>query len=110
MSSTNYYEDERPGAQSQESALVATDSCENFQKMGCCLKEIKSSPTTPAQEDDATEYCNNILEDFTSSCSDVSLNRAAREDDALRDEEWLGMSKSKQIFVLSSAGKPIYSR
>lgn len=110
MSSTNYYEDERPVAGSQESALVATDSCENFQKMGCCLKEIKSSATTPVQDEEGTEYCNNILDDLTSSCSDVSLNRAAQEDDALREEEWLGMSKSKQIFVLSSAGKPIYSR
>lgn len=94
-----------PGA-APESALVTTDSYENFQQMSSSLEEIKNSNFTSSTQDEFLDNCNNIDSDLHVNCSTVSVS--SQDDDFIRDEEWLG--KSKHIFVLSSAGKPIYSR
>ncbi|KAF2879329.1 hypothetical protein ILUMI_26840 [Ignelater luminosus] len=94
-----------PGA-APESALVTTDSYENFQQMSSSLEEIKNSNFTSSTQDEFLDNCNNIDSDLHVNCSTVSVS--SQDEDYIRDEEWLG--KSKHIFVLSSAGKPIYSR
>lgn len=94
-----------PGA-SAESALVKTDSCENFaEQMTSSLEEIKLSNSVITKENN--ENCNNIdLDNYEDN--GVSGNAVAQDDDYVRSQEWL--DKKKHIFVLSSAGKPIYSR
>ncbi|KAI4466580.1 sand protein-related [Holotrichia oblita] len=93
-----------PGA-SSESVLVVSESCDNIEQMSSSLEEIKNSNSV-VSSDENIENCNNI-DNFEDACSNMNLN-AAQDDDYMRNKEWL--SKKKHIFVLSSAGKPIYSR
>ncbi|KAK4883781.1 hypothetical protein RN001_000052 [Aquatica leii] len=95
-----------PGA-AVESALVTTDSYENFQQMSSSLEEIKNSNYAAATPEEFLDNCNNLDNDIHLTCSPVTSS-SSRDEDYLQDEEWL--SKSKHVFVLSSAGKPIYSR
>lgn len=92
-----------------ESVLVTTDSCENFQKMSSSLEEIKSSNYVATTEEESldNDNCNNSVDDLTINCSSISVS-SSQDEEHMRDEEWLG--KTKHVFVLSSAGKPIYSR
>ncbi|KAK9732386.1 Third Longin domain of FUZ, MON1 and HPS1 [Popillia japonica] len=96
--------DIEPGA-SSESVLVVSESCDNIEQMSSSLEEIKNSNSV-VSSDETIENCNNI-DNFEDACSNMNLN-AAQDDDYMRNKEWL--SKKKHIFVLSSAGKPIYSR
>ncbi|KAB0803478.1 hypothetical protein PPYR_00448 [Photinus pyralis] len=95
-----------PGA-ALESALVTTDSYENFEQMSSSLEEIKNSNFIPSTTtDEFLDNCNNLDNDIHLNCSITSTN--SKDEEYLQDEEWL--SKPKHVFVLSSAGKPIYSR
>lgn len=93
-----------PGA-SAESVLVVSDSCDNIEQMSSSLEEIKNSNSV-VTSDENIENCNNV-DNFEDACSNMNLN-AGQDDDYMRNKEWL--AKKKHIFVLSSAGKPIYSR
>lgn len=89
-----------PGAAS-ESVFVTSescDSCDNYEQMSSSLEEIKNSIIYNDEVDtnkETYEESNqiNVIED---------------NDDYVINADWL--SKEKHIFVLSSAGKPIYSR
>lgn len=98
--------DVEPGA-ALESALVTTDSYENIQQMSSSLEEIKSSTYVPSEQEEFLDNCNNLDNDLHLNCGQVS-STSSLDDEYLKDEEWL--RKSKHVFVLSSAGKPIYSR
>lgn len=91
-----------PGA-STESVLVTTDSCENFEQMTSSLEEIKNTNSISTTEENI-ENCNNIDGLDDNSCGNMQM----QDDDYVRSKEWI--EKRKHIFVLSSAGKPIYSR
>ncbi|XP_017773543.1 PREDICTED: vacuolar fusion protein MON1 homolog A [Nicrophorus vespilloides] len=89
-----------PGA-SVESVLVTTDSCENFEQMSSSLEEIKNYVGKSPEVSDSSTSVDNLEESN-------SLNAVGSDDDYIRSKDWL--EKKKHIFVLSSAGKPIYSR
>ena len=95
-----------PGAAS-ESILVTTDSCENFEQMSSSLEEIKSSNSVQQDGNDEqlVENSNNI-----DNYDEVTSNNIenSHDDDVVNSKDWL--NKKKHIFVLSSAGKPIYCR
>lgn len=99
MSSTCEVE---PGA-APESMLVTTDSSNNLEQMTSSLEEIKNSTLEDTTQDNLKN--SNSVESFEESNLIYSNNQ---DDDYIRSEDWL--SKRKHIFVLSSAGKPIYSR
>lgn len=94
-----------PGAAS-ESVLVTTDSCENIEQMSSSLEEIKSINNSEINNDDSQiENCNN---DNYENIVNKSESISNEDDDFVVGKEWI--SKKKHIFVLSMAGKPIYSR
>ncbi|CAH0550072.1 unnamed protein product [Brassicogethes aeneus] len=101
MSSTVEVE---PGA-APESVLVTADSCENFEHMNSSLEEIKNliEIKQAAEESTIETVVSENLEETGnfSECDDD-------EDDYVQNSEWT--SRKKQVFVLSMAGKPIYSR
>ncbi|XP_018328739.1 vacuolar fusion protein MON1 homolog A [Agrilus planipennis] len=99
MSAEAETNDVEPGA-APESMLIISESSENLQNMSSSLDEIKKM-----QPDNQDENINNVDPD---DYDDISCNTIATGDDYIKDNDWLG--KSKHIFVLSSAGKPIYSR
>lgn len=91
-----------PGATS-ESVLVATESSDNFEEMSSSLDEIKNtSDISPIEE--LNENDNLQSEEIV----DTQLLNLKDEEDQIIHRDW--RSKQKHIFVLSSAGKPIYSR
>lgn len=94
-----------PGA-APESMLVATDSCENFEHMSSSLEEIKSSTSTNCKDENPA-LDNNHVDNFDEVASNTtSVN--GNDEDIVNSNDWL--SRKKHVFVLSSAGKPIYSR
>ncbi|KAF7264210.1 hypothetical protein GWI33_000470, partial [Rhynchophorus ferrugineus] len=95
--------EEEPGA-TRESVLIPTDALENFDQMSSSLDEIKSGNKTPSTEDSNLINSNDNFED----ASDIQENGSTTEYDLGNSTEWT--LKKKHIFVLSSAGKPIYSR
>lgn len=90
-----------PGAAS-ESVLVATESFDNLEQMSSSLDEIKNTSAV-SQSDELND---NTQNDHT----DDGLSSSSNEDseDQVINKEWT--DKKKHVFVLSSAGKPIYSR
>lgn len=93
-----------PGV-SSESILVTANSFDNLDQMTSSLEEIKSSNGTKTNENDTHLKNSNSIDNFEEpSCS----NSNNQDDDYLRNDDWL--NKHKHVFVLSSAGKPIYSR
>lgn len=95
--------DIEPGA-SSESVLVVTESFDNLEQMSSSLEEIKSS-TAVSQSEESSEndnVQNEHIDDGT-----ISLSNDDNEDQAI-NKEWT--DRKKHIFVLSHAGKPIYSR
>lgn len=92
-----------PGAAS-ESVLVTTDSFENFDHMSSSLEEIKI--LNAIAENNESNVENSNVENFDDTSENLSLNNG--EDDFIQSKEWA--SRNKHIFVLSLAGKPIYSR
>lgn len=94
-----------PGA-ATESILIATDSCENFEHMSSSLEEIKNSCTANFNEEhnlDSNHAVDNY-DEVTSNTTSVSSN----DEDIVNTKDWL--ERKKHVFVLSLAGKPIYSR
>nr|XP_023012475.1 vacuolar fusion protein MON1 homolog A [Leptinotarsa decemlineata] len=91
-----------PGA-AAESVLVATDAFDNMDQMSSSLKEIKNTNSVPQGEESNDNTNNETFEDASSSIE----NDNSQEDHEL-NSDWI--SKEKHIFVLSMAGKPIYSR
>jgi hypothetical protein len=92
-----------PGAAS-ESVLVTTDSFENFDHMSSSLEEIKNLNAIAENEESNVENSN--VETFDEITENVSVNN--EEDDFIQSKEWA--TRKKHVFVLSLAGKPIYSR
>lgn len=93
-----------PGA-APESVLVTTDSCENFEQMSSSLEEIKNSNAviSSAPLDNSQGIDND--DEVTTSNSVVAVSQ---QDDEENNKDWVG--RKKHVFVLSFAGKPIYSR
>lgn len=93
-----------PGA-APESVLVTTDSCDNFEQMSSSLEEIKNSNAviTSATLDNSHGIDND--DEVTTSNSVVTVSQ---QDDEENNTDWIG--RKKHVFVLSFAGKPIYSR
>lgn len=88
-----------PGAAS-ESVFVTSDAdtCDNYEQMSSSLEEIKNSI-----------ICNEEVDTSKENYDESNQNDLADDtDDCVMNTDWL--SKQKHIFVLSSAGKPIYSR
>lgn len=92
-----------PGATS-ESVLIATDSFANFEQMSSSLDEIKSSSAI-SQSEESNENDNTQNEPVDDN---MSLHSKEYEEDQIINREWT--DRKKHVFVLSSAGKPIYSR
>lgn len=91
-----------PGA-ALESGLVITDSFDNFEHMSSSLEEIKNMNAIVNSEENHIDNTNIENEEG----ADVSLD-SGDDDLSLESDEWA--TKKKHIFVLSLAGKPIYSR
>lgn len=89
-----------PGA-STETVFVTTDSCDNIEQMSSSLEEIKSSSSVFCPEDSENSNKDNLDDS-------AQLDVVDHDEDYIRNKDWL--SKHKHIFVLSSAGKPVYSR
>ncbi|CAG9761924.1 unnamed protein product [Ceutorhynchus assimilis] len=98
--------DVEPGA-ARDNVLVASESFENFEQMSSSLEEIMSvnAISTAAEiEDDTTT---NTQEDITHNQENGSeINE--KQEDVENSLDWT--NKRKHIFVISTAGKPIYSR
>lgn len=91
-----------PGA-ARDSVLVASESFDNFEQMSSSLEEIKSGAAVSSGEDSNVNGSNdNHEEDLEKQ------EKQEEEEDVENSLDWT--SKKKHIFVLSSAGKPIYSR
>lgn len=108
-----------PGA-STETMLVTTDSFEQFeQEMSSSLDErqMKESTTSTISEiqdgilSDKTEPQSPEIEELTTHLNENSIiddSPQNSDEDYLQNAEWI--NQPKHVFVLSSAGKPIYSR
>lgn len=92
-----------PGA-SSESVLVATESFDNFEQMSSSLDEIKSTNVI-SQSEESNENDNSQNEQVDENTSSLSKDE---DEDQVINKEWT--DRKKHIFVLSLAGKPIYSR
>lgn len=95
-----------PGA-SSESPLVTSNSYDNMEQMSSSLEEIKNSSSFVDADESAVDNCNNV-EVFEDACANLTTFQGANDEDYTKNNEWL--SKRKHVFILSSAGKPIYSR
>nr|CAH7733937.1 unnamed protein product [Callosobruchus chinensis] len=91
-----------PGA-ARESGLVTTDSFDNLERMSSSLDEIKSTNAISPSEDSNDNANIEQLDESTNYVKD-----STEEGEIEVSREWT--SKTKHIFVLSQAGKPIYSR
>lgn len=91
-----------PGA-APESVLVTTESCENFEQMSSSLEEIKNSNAVNSNAALDSQTIDNDDEVTSNSVMSVS-----QQDDEENSKDWVG--SKKHVFVLSFAGKPIYSR
>lgn len=94
--------DIEPGAAS-ESVLVTTNFNDDLEQMSSSLEEIKKSESV-GSPDERLESSNSV--DSLDESNFVSCHN--QDEDYMHSKEWL--SKEKHVFVLSSAGKPIYSR
>lgn len=95
-----------PGA-AAESMLVATDSCENFEQMSSSLEEIKNLNLLNLNNESITLDNSNTIDNDDEVTSNTSTTNSQEEEEE-NNKDWVG--KKKHIFVLSFAGKPIYSR
>lgn len=96
-----------------ESMLITTDSLEEFTQELSVSLENESKPIQEQQQhksviaSSADEMKTSISSQFGSQdlleCDDLSSS----SDDYLHDAEWL--NQREHIFILSTAGKPIYS-
>lgn len=91
-----------PGA-APESMLVTTESCDNFEQMSSSLEEIKNSVNSNSEN---TTLDNSQGIDNDDEVTSNTVVGSSQEDED--DRDWAG--RKKHIFVLSFAGKPIYSR
>lgn len=110
-----------PGA-STESAIVVTDSFDEYAKeLSYRDNDLTENTSTINKiqskcqdiENDATQINSNSVEITIQNNEHKDLpvendSSVVISDDYLRNSEWL--SKEKHIFILSSAGKPIYAR
>ncbi|KAG5860350.1 hypothetical protein JTB14_006713 [Gonioctena quinquepunctata] len=92
-----------PGA-APESVLETTDPFDNYDQMSSSLEEIKIINSISSQNEESNDQVNSEqFEDSTSFGGDESI-----QEEPEVNREWT--TKKKHIFVLSMAGKPIYSR
>lgn len=111
-----------PGA-SSESMLITTDSYEKFeQEMSSSfderqMKESTTSTISEIQDGMLSETQSPTeVEEITTHLNDQSISSAedkvsltnSNDEDYMQSAEWI--NQPKHVFVLSSAGKPIYSR
>lgn len=104
MSETSYYSDS--DGEKKESGLI-DDNLEEFTQE---INRIDLRPTTSSDNKSLhkSESFLSVGDDLQSSSSMSLNNEDVDEDkDYLRDPEWL--CQRTHIFILSSAGKPIYS-
>lgn len=92
-----------PGA-APESILVTTESFDNLEQMSSSLEEIKITNAINQNEESNDNDNENTDEQFEESNS----LQDDEEDDLEINKKWT--DKRKHVFVLSLAGKPIYSR
>ncbi|XP_030765718.1 vacuolar fusion protein MON1 homolog A [Sitophilus oryzae] len=96
-----------PGA-TKESVLIPSECLENFDHMSSSLEEIKSENNSSVGSTyEESNFVNSNTDNFEDAI-DKEENGSTPEYDLGNSTEWT--SKNKHIFVLSSAGKPIYSR
>lgn len=92
-----------PGA-ARDSVLITSGSFDNFEQMTSSLEEIKNGNAEAHEESNSNGA--------TQEEQEVSANKEENGMDRVEDVEtsldWT--SKKKHIFVLSTAGKPIFSR
>ncbi|XP_050510931.1 vacuolar fusion protein MON1 homolog A isoform X1 [Diabrotica virgifera virgifera] len=92
-----------PGA-APESVLVTTDTTlDHFEQMSSSLEEIKCTNQSN-HEEEHNENTNNENLDESSNDNETLTS----EEDFELNKDWI--NKDKHVFVLSMAGKPIYSR
>lgn len=99
------YFDVEPGA-AGESLLLAIDNFQDEigQQMSSSLEEIKNDSHSEETEEINNESVN--ISNYEDNTSAIELENDNSE--VLQDQQWALMNK--HIFVLSMAGKPIYSR
>ncbi|XP_066154719.1 vacuolar fusion protein MON1 homolog [Euwallacea fornicatus] len=98
--------DVEPGA-ARDSVLVASGSFDNFEQMSSSLEEIKNGNLEANDEDlNLNEPGQEDNQEETQNKDENGVDKGEDEDETSLD--WT--SKKKHIFVLSAAGKPIYSR
>lgn len=85
-----------PGA-ATESIFVTSDGTDNYEQMSSSLEEIKKSIIYNEENETNKENYEEINQTENEESDDLEIN-----------SDWL--AKHKHVFVLSSAGKPIYSR
>lgn len=89
-----------PGA-AKESFLTANDVFDGMVELSSSLDEIKGQNQSNLQDDSI-----NNSQCETENLNSVTVNNSS--DDFSADDKWI--LREKHIFVLSSAGKPVYSR
>lgn len=95
--------DIEPGA-ARDSVLIASGSFDNFEQMSSSLEEIITENAVSSRED--LNLIGAQAENGEESSKEQ--NGVEPEEDIENSVEWT--SKKKHIFVLSTAGKPIYCR
>ncbi|XP_060532485.1 vacuolar fusion protein MON1 homolog A [Cylas formicarius] len=88
-----------PGASTE--TVLETDGLENFDKLNSSLEEIISGNQASISEESQI-----VNENYNEN----SLNTDIASDSEEEEDTQNWVSKKKHIFVLSAAGKPIYSR
>lgn len=92
-----------PGA-ARDSVLVTSGSFDNFEQMSSSLEEIKNGNPEAHEESNL----NGANQEEQEESVNKEENGMDRVEDVETSLDWT--SKKKHIFVLSTAGKPIFSR
>ncbi|KAK6176727.1 hypothetical protein SNE40_014970 [Patella caerulea] len=107
-----FLEENAPG-ESENPMLIASDSYENlnYEILDGTSTAQRQTPNTESNETSTGEESNN--EEQTETANDVAKKKqeivpVEEDHDDVNSEHW--RSQSKHIFILSEAGKPIYSR
>lgn len=93
-----------PGA-ARDSVLITSGSFENFEQMTSSLEEIKNGNSV-AHEESISNGAHQEEQEESVNKEENGMEKV--EEDVETSLDWT--SKKKHIFVLSTAGKPIFSR
>ncbi|KAL1497526.1 hypothetical protein ABEB36_008470 [Hypothenemus hampei] len=96
-----------PGA-TKDSVLVTSESFDNFEQMSSSLEEIKYGNVKPNDDPNSVLTDDNQVESTSNTAETQSANANVKDEYVENSIDWT--NKKKHVFVLSTAGKPIYSR